>query len=626
MARHILLLLGLIGAMGGGDSFAAAPPRATRALRGSASDGARRLLVQAVADLEAGRREQAAAQLAELVTLTRTRGSLAVEVRYNFAKALYRLGYFHAALAEFEAVLEQGSASKFYRASLEWCLFIGRKLSDDTLVNKVLVKYKEDQFPAQYRDEFLFKLARHHYTQAFFAASMQRAKFQAPPSALEDDDGISFEEDLFGDREDKWLRRQSQRQRASRETPSKARRPGRNDGGEELSFGEDLFGEEVSSSGQRPSGGRGRNKQPYVLAQRLLDRVSVASSFYPRAQFLKGLLLVQRKQENEALKAFKTVIEVTGQAENEAPETEDRSREQLRELAFFQLARLHFGARQPSFSIFYYRRVDQDSLQWLDALYEASWAEYRLGTYERALGNLLTVHAPFFEDVYFPESLILKAVIYYENCRYRDAEQIIEAFMTKYEPLLVRLNEVFEKKKSLGDWYQYFSMARVDREPASGSDDSLNQMIQRIMLSDPEVRRLSGAELELTDELRNLRRLAREPMFTTKVYMARVIERLEQLHRLLSDSAGGAVARKLRTERISIKTLIAQALRIQVETAKAEEGRLEASLNQRNQRPRRIKKAPMNWGDDEKLVWPFKGEYWRDELGTYELSLVRTCR
>jgi len=29
--------------------------------------------------------------------------------------------------------------------------------------------------------------------------------------------------------------------------------------------------------------------------------------------------------------------------------------------------------------------------------------------------------------------------------------------------------------------------------------------------------------------------------------------------------------------------------------------------------------------DDDHIRWPFDGEYWRDELGTYRQTVVNTC-
>ena len=41
-------------------------------------------------------------------------------------------------------------------------------------------------------------------------------------------------------------------------------------------------------------------------------------------------------------------------------------------------------------------------------------------------GNLITLASPFFKDEYFPEALVLKAVVYYENCRYTEALTMVE--------------------------------------------------------------------------------------------------------------------------------------------------------------------------------------------------------
>ena len=31
------------------------------------------------------------------------------------------------------------------------------------------------------------------------------------------------------------------------------------------------------------------------------------------------------------------------------------------------------------------------------------------------------------------------------------------------------------------------------------------------------------------------------------------------------------------------------------------------------------------WTNDERIVWPFNGEYWRDELGYYRFRLLNRC-
>lgn len=576
-------------------------------------DEGRRQLEAATTLLATGQHAEASAQLA---ILAQGEGDLALAARYQFAKSLYRLGFFHAALAELETVLAEGEKNRYFRAALEWSLFIGRRMVDDVAVNEVLVRHSAGAFPEKYREEFLFRLARHHYTRALVKASAAAAP-PAPgptPESPPKNEGIRFDEDLFGEEPP------PEPQRKARGRKKRKKRQG-------LSFEEDLFGEEDPPAKSEPeppepsapttTPGELSPQQHREAARRLVTRMAEGSRFYARARFLEGLLLVQDKKDNDALRSFKAVVEATAVAPEEETDAGRRRRERLRELAFFQLARLHFGARQPSFSIFYYRKVDRDSLQWLDALYEASWAEYRLGRYERALGNLLTVHAPFFDDAYFPESLILKAVIYYENCRYGEAARIINDFLARYEPLFNELERMASEEKTAQAWYAMLG---------GGGAKGLVERVLSLALNDPEVKRLDASIAEVSEELAELEGAVQRTPLAGAPRFAELIERLKQEKLRLESAAGRSVERKLRTEAQAIKTLVGQALRVKVETAKAEEGRLQATLAERDQRPKDVAKEVVRWTDDEKLVWPFEGEYWRDELGTYELTLARSCR
>ena len=157
-------------------------------------------------------------------------------------------------------------------------------------------------------------------------------------------------------------------------------------------------------------------------------------------------------------------------------------------------------------------------------------------------------------------------------------------------------------------------------------DERLLQRVMGVALTDPEVRRLDEAVQAVRTEHDELRVAVGRSPLAGKRYFRAVLGRLSAQAEGLVYGAGEAIERKIRSEARAVRTLVAQALRVKVETAKAEESRLQASLKRRDQRPKRVAKTPINWADDEKLVWPFEGEYWRDELGTYELTLARSCR
>ena len=600
----------------------------------------RQRLDRAIRALKNGAYTDAAVALYAFVKEER---ALRDEARYNLAKALYRMGVYRSALYYFADLLAQGPKNRYYRSSLEWCLFISRKMNDDDAVNEVVARFGGDKFPAEYRDEFLFRLARFHFSRAI---GIERGEVEGRKEETRVEEkstgGKSIKGDIFGDDLfDDPSKPKGQKKQQPKVAPPKGK------GG--ISLDDDLFGDpndkkkaapadkppppkakkakQTRRRGKKRRRRRRRRKSattPWVLtagehtaaAQRLIVRVNPESPFGPRAKFLEGVLLYQTGRPNEALEAFKAVVRKT---------RDDDAAAGLRQMAFFQLARTHFGAEQPSFSLFYYDRIDRDAIAWLDALYEGSWAEFRLGNYEKALGNLLTLHAPFFDDTYYPESLILKAVVYYENCRYPEAKAILDDFMKRYEPVHEELERLTSQAQSYEKYYEALEGLRKKEGPAaSGEKAQILAQVLDIALSDPELERLDIAYREVDDELRRLRDTG--AIFEASPLSERLTKYLKKTRDGLAKSAGRAVKNQLERERAAINLLIQQAIRIDIETARSEQERIESRLRAVQQRPKDVERTFVEWTDDEKIVWPFEGEYWRDELGTYELTLAHSCR
>ncbi|NJK89467.1 MAG: hypothetical protein HC923_08740 [Myxococcales bacterium] len=535
---------------------------------------------------------------------------------YDLGKSLYRLKLFHSALEHFSKVLEAGPTSSYFNAALEWTLFIGRQMVDDRSVNEVLTRYgSTEQFPDQYRDEFFFRLARYHFSRSVEAE--RDATMPVQISRGREDDSVSFSGDLFGT--------------ASGQTKSEDTKSSKKG----ISVGEDLFSSGSKSAEQDDSislsgdlFGTGERGPPVsevgsltadthlTQAERFALRVNPDSTYGARAKFLEALVLFKRRKENEALGAFKEVVRLTR-------EDDRRSSRRLREMAFFQLARTHFGAQQPTFSNFYYGKIDRDSVEWLDSLYEESWSQFRLGNYEKALGNLLTLHSPFFGSSYYPESRILEAVIYYENCRYKEAKDILTRFQARYEPVLVAIQQITEKYDSAAQFVAVLDgLENEDIAPsAEDAEKSILAQILQLALADPDLARVARSLEEVRREKAQAQVAGLRPSTASALDGILSNEMSD-----LEERAGRAVERRLREERENIKSLLQQAVRIDIETARSEQERIESRLREVQSRPKDSKQTFVEWTDDEKLVWPFEGEYWRDELGTYELTLARSCR
>jgi tetratricopeptide (TPR) repeat protein len=324
---------------------------------------------------------------------------------------------------------------------------------------------------------------------------------------------------------------------------------------------------------------------------------------YGRAQFVDGLARFALADEQSASEKFKEVVRLTNPKKGRAGDVE------LRELAFLQLARLHYQNRQNRYAIFYYGKMPWGGAQWLEGLWEASYAHYRIGENEKALGNLLTLQSAYFKDEYFPESWVLKAIIYYENCRYPEARRVLETFNAVYEPLYDEL----------------VALAGSRAAPSVFLAQAVTPRARRVAFTDASIQRLAEAVAEVDAEVdHGLGERSRE--FRASPLAAALKERLAREKSQLATEAGLRARAKLEYERDQLRSMLAQALRISIEVSRQEREALEGSLAAGSQ-VEVVK--DLRWThavSDEHLYWPYDGEFWRDELGTYSYTLTKGCK
>lgn len=328
-----------------------------------------------------------------------------------------------------------------------------------------------------------------------------------------------------------------------------------------------------------------------------------AGDVYARAQFVDGLALYALRQEQEATERFKEVIRLTNPRKARAGDPE------LREQAFLQLARIHYQNRQNRYAIFYYGKMPWGGRSWLEGLWEASYAHYRIGEHEKALGNLLTLQSAYFKDEYFPESWVLKAIIYYENCRYPEASSVLKDFTAVYEPLYDELVAITSRPAA----------------PASFLDLAASPKVLKLAYTDQNIRRLAETAREIDAEVdAGLGR--RDQAFRGSPLAKALQARLAREKAQLVTEAGLRARGKLEYERDQLRSMLAQALRIEIEVSRQEREALENSLAAGSQ-VEVVKN--LRWThavSDEQLYWPYEGEFWRDELGTYSYTLTKGCK
>ena len=532
---------------------------------------------------------------------------------YQLAKALYRMRMYHSALRRFGLILEKGPKHKYFKTSLEWLFFISHKVEDQKRVLDYIARYSDVEFPKKYRDEFLFLLAKYFYFRALDLEAgrgpePKKAAAPAAASAPAEDGELGFDLGGGGEAEE--------------------------DAG---GFGLDLSGGDEGAAGGEEAVGDGgfgleldvdKKDGPSALptdvvgmlskSRALLLQIDEKSKWYPRGKYLEGIIFYKEENYQEAVDSFKQVVRILH------PDKGEFRDDRLREMAFFQLARTHYGHKQFNYALFYYDRIERDSINWLESLFESAWAWFRLGRYQKALGNLITLDSPFFREEYFPEGLVLKAVTYYENCRYPESNQIVRQFRRRFEPLFQELEKLTEKELAPETYYK--KLLAIQKAPPAGESGRLLRRILKVALADKDLALLNESVLELEKEMRRIRRKTAAGFASSKVAQ-RLMDMLEKQRTELITQAGMLTKARLEQERDFLAGLISQALRIKLENDNAELEMLKRQkAGETNLGPTLLSYDFSPATDDEKLYWPYEGEYWRDELGTYEYTLTWGCR
>src|SRR5262249_7528564 len=157
----------------------------------------------------------------------------------------------------------------------------------------------------------------------------------------------------------------------------------------------------------------------------LFQAVPRDNEFYIKAKFFEGVTYVRKNDGKPATEAFKEILTIAA----EPTLRKNYKKEDVRdyeELANLSMARVFYTTKNYDTAIKYFERVPQESPWWLTSLFEASWAYFLKNGYSKALGNVHTMSAPYFEnefDSYFAEAVNLRAIMYYNYCRYDRAEE-----------------------------------------------------------------------------------------------------------------------------------------------------------------------------------------------------------
>ena len=442
------------------------------------------------------------------------------------------------------------------------------------------------ELQTKWRPYFGYYSARAALAQEVAAQELDRAPRTRKPASgkqIEQGGALELEESGFGDQEQ---REQSAGDSQSRAAAAQAK----------IQAAE---AEGKKRQAKQKSGEVSRTAKAVAKARSLLGLVPRGHTLYARAQLQAGLVATLEADDESALGHFRMARKF-GTSEERA-------------VALMQMARVHYAHGQMRAALDYYRQVPPSSPDWPRALFEQAWAQFRRGDFGRVLGILEAFDSPFLSDQIIEEIEVLKALSYYENCRYDQAVKAAGSVLVK-RGVYDRLSGALASMPKGSDWLSQF-LRRDQLE-----DDVLSRRLGQLALQ-PSIQRsvaiFEGAEGEYSRLLgaglqpRDLSRLER-------VFKLRFRALREQVGLLVRDAVMG--------QRISLASLLKSALALKVEIEEQRTKVLQQKLRGGTGGVIAVPTGEPVSVSDEYNWWPFDGEYWRDELETYEVHLGSSCR
>lgn len=369
----------------------------------------------------------------------------------------------------------------------------------------------------------------------------------------------------------------------------------------------------------------------FAEAITLLGKVQKDSEHYVQAKFFEGITHVRMRRSQPAVNAFRAIIDSIDEGEAQGVSDEER----MLNLARISLARVYYtaavneDAATGQLSVdsnllgnaaLMWQAVDQSSEYWLDALFEESWAYFLADKYSRSLGNIHSLYSPYFNDAYYPEALVLKATTFFVNCQLANAAATVVKFHERYDPISAEMNSVLKQfEDDNTKFFAFLKDIRAGKEVGLSprlrgivttalSDRTLLRNLEYVALLDAEQKRLEQAP----------------PPFKNSSLGARILQDIAVAQSFAVDSTGDLARARYVRLLDELNEHFNQIDKVELEIASAQRDELTAQAQEQMRAAQRSGGGNVEV-DEEHQIWPFDGEYWRDELGFYRQQVTNQC-
>ena len=360
-----------------------------------------------------------------------------------------------------------------------------------------------------------------------------------------------------------------------------------------------------------------RNRQ-FEAAAKSFSQVRKASRHYPIARYNEGLSYTEKGELDRALAIFDNLAE---------ERSEYGLTDSARVSAMMGKARVLYQKHAWDEAIAAYHDVPRDTLAWHDTVFESSWAMLRSGRFRSALSNFHSLHSAFYQDYYLPESLLLRAIVYLYICQYEEIDKVLALFKKVYKPLYEEVDRLTQGESDYDKLYQSFSntLHKYLNEDAQAKKAMMPLLLAQRLLKEGDVH----SSYEYIGRLKQeRRRIAAMPASWKNTSLGRYAKRIvDNRIQKAQVRAGRQIRNHLIDLRAELVDYFEQEGFIRYEAINGRKEGLKktiagkdlpSQIDEQNERDFYIQNGYE--------YWPFRGEYWLDELGNYHYLGTQSCQ
>lgn len=356
----------------------------------------------------------------------------------------------------------------------------------------------------------------------------------------------------------------------------------------------------------------GQREKAFIWAQKSFE----ASPKNDEALYQMGYLSLEKEKYSDALGYFSQLLE---KYKDKSPSDKRRG------VITMNVARVYYQMKDWGRAAEYYRQVSKDHPDYRTAMQELSWALLRGAQLRSALSPIQSLLTPFYSQFFDPETFVLSSSIYIFSCQYNDALLNAAAFEKNYLPIIDQLDNWLKGQRSIDDFYSELVIAQKSLEflNKTGRIESQGQLpffVMRTIMTEPDIQAgikyLKRLDMESTKLSQNFtespflhygKKILKGRTLATKRALAKAVESYLRIY------LGRTIALSDQISFIKYEALNGQRLQIKDKLMVGNELSLEKDVSREY------------YAQNGYRYWPFDGEFWRDEIGSFQYVGINRC-